>query len=324
MPSRSAGTLILSLLLGSAFAIRAQAESAVSDQACEALKQSAYGAAANDSDAQLQLGIHLFRCGRPVDALEPLRKALQLNPDSSSAYFYLGAALLAIDRESEAKTAFSHMAAKAPAGDDEIYVLARSYSMLSAALLERLHALSLDSYRLNQVQGQFLEARNRLDEAVREYSEMVRKRSDSATAHYHLGSALWTANRAPEAIEEFRMVIARDPLHYMARYKLASILASEGNRNEAVRQFRAVLDLQPGFADAHLGLAKTLEQAGSTNEALQETEVALKNDPSSAEIHFLKQRILRKIGRISEADEELATFRRLRGLATSLKTSKKP
>ncbi len=86
-----------------------------------------------------------------ASALEPLRKAVELAPNNSTGYFHLGVSLLALDRDEEAKNAFRRMAALSPGDANQLYLLQKGYSRLSAALLERMADMAPESARLNQI-----------------------------------------------------------------------------------------------------------------------------------------------------------------------------
>ena len=263
-------------------------------------------------EAQLALGAKRFRCRQPAAALEPLRIAIQLAPNNSSAYFYLGVSLLALDREEEAHNAFKRMAALTPPDDEQLYLLLRGYAKLSSALTERLHETAPDSYRLQQVEGEFFDAQNRPDLALDKYKLAVQKRPDAASTHYLLGSAYWARFRSDEAAPELRTAIKISPEHYMARYKLGMILLEQGHPSDAAAEFLAALTVQPGFADAHFGLAKALFQRSKLAEALPEVERSIEMDPEREQSHFLRYQILRKLGRDEEAVTELARFKELK------------
>lgn len=263
-------------------------------------------------DAQMALGVKRFRCRQPAAALEPLRIAIQLAPNDSSAYFYLGVSLLALDREEEAHNAFKRMAALVPPDDEQLYLLLRGYSKLSSALLERLHEAVPDSYRLQQAEGEYFDAQNRPELALEKYKLAVRKQPGMASAHYILGSAYWARFRSDEAAAEFRITIKLNPDHYMAHYKLGMILLEKARAPDAAAEFRAALRVQSGFADAHVGLAKSLFQQGKAAEALPQIELGIEIDAEREQAHFLRYQILRKLGRDADAATELDKFKELR------------
>ncbi len=273
---------------------------------------------AGSLEAQMALAVKNFRCGQAAAALEPLRIAIQLAPNNSSAYFYLGVSLLALDREDEARNAFKRMAALTPPDDEQLYLLLRGYSKLSSALLERLHEVAPDSYRLQEVEGEYFDAQNRPDLALEKYQLAVRKKPDAASAHYVLGSAYWVRFRSDEAAAEFRTAIKLSPEHYMARYKLGMILLEQGRPSDAAAEFRAALSVQPGFADADFGLAKALFQQGKPAEALPHVEQGIEIDPGREQAHFLRYQILRKLGREADAATELAKFKELKARSAAV------
>jgi tetratricopeptide (TPR) repeat protein len=266
-------------------------------------------------EAQLTLGVKRFRCGQPAGALEPLRIAIKLSPGNSSAYFYLGTSFLALDREEEARNAFKRMAALTPPSEDEIYLLARGYSKLSSALLERLHDVAPSSYRVHQVEGEYFDSQNRRDLALQQYKLAVQQRPDLPSTHYSLGSAYWAAFESDQAAAEFNEAIRISPQHYMARYKLGMVLLEQNRPADAAIQFREALAVQPGLADAHFGLAKALLHQGETTAALPEIDLSLNIDPAREQAHFLRYQILRKLGREADAEKELASFKELKNRA---------
>jgi tetratricopeptide (TPR) repeat protein len=308
--TRTAGVLVaaaFNLISG----LQAAEDAAACTREVPALERAAQ-AKPDSFEAQMALGVKRFRCGQPAAALDPLKIAIQLAPNNSSPYFYLGVSFLALDREEEAHNAFKRMAALTPPDDEQLYLLLRGYAKLSSALSERLHEVAPDSYRLQQVEGEYFDAQNRPDLALEKYKLAVQEKPDVASTHYVLGSAYWARFRSDEAAPEFRAAIKLSPEHYMARYKLGMILLEQGHPSEAAAEFVAALTVQPGFADAHFGLAKALLQQSKPTEALPEIERSIEIDPGREQSHFLRYQILRKLGRDEDAATELGKFKALR------------
>ncbi len=263
-------------------------------------------------DALLSLGVNRFRCGMSQSALQPLRKALDLAPNNSSAYFYLGVSLLALDRDEEAKTAFRRMAGLSSPDADQLFVLQKGYSRLAAALLERMSEVTPESARLNQVRAELLDMEHRPDKALDEYKQAVEKEPNVAALHYALGGAYWARFRPAEALPEYQSVIRLSPDHYMAHYKLGMALIELDRAAEAIGEFKAALRLQPGLANAHLGLAKAYARLGQTEAALAATGDCLSIDAVNQSAQYLRAQMLQKLGRKTEADEQLRRLRLLR------------
>jgi tetratricopeptide (TPR) repeat protein len=258
----------------------------------------------NNVDVLLNAGVNRFRCGLPASAIEPLRKAAELSPDNSTAYFYLGVSLLALDREEEAKNAFRRMAALSVGDADQLFILQKGYSRLAAALLERMTEIAPDSGRLNQVRAEMLDMEHRPDQALEEYRRAVAKEPNVAAVHYALGSAYWARFEAPEALAEFQNTIRIDPAHYMAHYKLGLALMELSRPQDAVEEFRKALAIQPGLANAQFGLAKAYERLGQSTAALAATDECLKLDPKNQSAQYLRAQLLHKLGREREAREQ--------------------
>jgi tetratricopeptide (TPR) repeat protein len=256
-------------------------------------------------DALLKLGVNRFRCGQPEAALSPLRKASQIAPDNSSAYFYTGVALLALDRDEEAKNAFKRMALLSPGDADQLFLLQKGYSRLSAALLERMAEIAPDSERLDQVRAEMLELEHQPNRAIQEYQHAIQKRPDMPSLHYALGCLYWGQFQAADALFEFRKTIELDPSHYMAHYKAGMALIELDQLEPARQEFNTTLALQPGLANAHFGLAKVFSRMGQPAQALPEVDACLKLDGSNQSAQYLRGQILRKLGRTSEAEAQM-------------------
>lgn len=273
----------------------------------------------NNVGALLNVGVNRFRCGVPAGAIEPLRRAVQLAPENSTAYFYLGVSFLALDRDEEAKNAFRRMAGLSIGGADQLFILQKGYSRLAAALLERMAEIAPDSGRLNQVRAEMLDMEHHSDQALEEYKRAVAKEPDVAALHYALGSAYWARFRAAEALAEFQFAIRIDPAHYMAHYKLGLALTELNRPREAIEEFKKALVIQPGLASAQFGLAKAYERLGQPGVGLAAADQCLKVDPKNQSAQYLRAQLLHKLGREREAREE---FMRLRAMRETRRTTR--
>jgi tetratricopeptide (TPR) repeat protein len=271
----------------------------------------------NNVDALLNVGVNRFRCGLPAEALQPLRKAVELAPDNSTAYFYLGVSLLALDRDEEAKNAFRRMATLGIGGADQLFILQKGYSRLAAALLQRMSEIAPDSGRLNQVRAEMLEMEHHSDQALEEYRRAVAKEPNVAALHYALGNAYWACFRAAEALAEFQVAIRIEPSHYMAHYKLGLALVELNRPQAAIEEFKKSLAIQPGLANAQFGLAKAYERLGSAGAALAAADECLKLDQNNQPAQYIRAQLLHKLGREREAQEQFMRVRAMRENSTT-------
>ena len=68
----------------------------------------------SNADAQLELGVSLCRLARWREAIEPLQRAVAIDPNRAAAHYQLGEALNAVDRLAEALEAYETAAKLQP------------------------------------------------------------------------------------------------------------------------------------------------------------------------------------------------------------------
>jgi tetratricopeptide (TPR) repeat protein len=259
-------------------------------------------------DANILLGVDRFHAGQAREAIEPLKRAVELDLQNTEANFYLGLCFLSLDREDEATKAFDRLASQAPATVDELYLLTRAYSRLSSAMLSRLASLGENSYRMHQVRGEYFDLQNNPDQAIKEYEMAVQLRPDLPSLHYVLGSAYWKHSELDKAAAELRRAIELDPKHFTAHYKLGMVLLEQNDPRQAVAEFRIALAEQPGLNDGYMGLGKALFKLGENEAAAPQLLRYVQLSPLDPTPHYLLYQIFRRLNRSEEAQHELATF----------------
>lgn len=121
----------------------------------------------------------------------------------------------------------------------------------------------------------------RLEWAIEEYREVIRKEPTWATGHFNLGRVLAMQGRIDEAMIAQRQALKLDPKAVWTRIELARCLLKRCDYREAISVLRGRPSLSPYYtvADAHLLLAEAL--AGShygIKQARAEWETILKLD----------------------------------------------
>jgi tetratricopeptide (TPR) repeat protein/mono/diheme cytochrome c family protein len=124
-----------------------------------------------------------------------------------------------------------------------------------------------------------LQARNKLDAAIKEYQAAVRLRPDDAAANNALGAALVAAGHSEESVGFLQTALKSRPDYFDAHYNLGFAFAGQNNFAGAAEQFRLALQLQPNDANAEANLGAALAEMGSFAEAKSHFERALKIDP---------------------------------------------
>ena len=198
-------------------------------QAIAAVEAAALYQPASDETLS-DLAITYFEAGLFDKALEPLHKAIALNPQSPSAHSMLGKTHFAL-REYEKAAAELKAALEFGSNDfDTSFTLAIAYLQ----------------------QRQFTDAR-------RVFDWMLQNLGDQPELHVVIGRAFRVAGRLPEAIDEFKKAIALNPALARVHDNLAlAYLMNEGasRLDDAEREFKTELVSNPDefFANYYLGI----------------------------------------------------------------------
>jgi tetratricopeptide (TPR) repeat protein len=159
------------------------------------------------------LGFVLERQGMPEEAAEAFRKALELDPESASAQYNLGASLV---RSGEFAKAESHLrAALAKNPNTQTYtalgIALWQQGRVDEAIANLRAAIKADPKNAAPYDtlGTILIQQGKLEEAASTYRDLIRNRP-SAAAHQELAQVLTRLGRTDEARKEMEMAKALD------------------------------------------------------------------------------------------------------------------
>jgi len=127
-----------------------------------------------------------------------------------------------------------------------------------------------------------LQAKDRLDAAIREYELAVRLRPEDAVANNALGAALVGAGHPEQGVGYLQAALKTRPEYFDARYNLGLALAAQNDFEGAAQQFRLALKLQPDDANVEANLGAALAEMGQFPGAKAHFERALQIDPNQA------------------------------------------
>lgn len=274
------------------------------------------------------------------DAIAPLKRSLELNPDLVGAHQMLGYALLV---RGYAQEAIPHLEkaqaqdalgiaqletgklpeaianlevalAKRPNDPDLLYYLGRASGLLSKQTFDVLESAYPDSPRAHQALGENYAVLRRVPEAEREYRDALRLRPDIPGVHLELGQLYASASQWPKAEEEFRAEAKLQPGDAEAAYRLGAALLEGGKVKEARAELQRADQLRPEMPETLYSLGKAASLDGDPSAAADAWKqvIALEKDSSlSAQAHFGLAGIYRKQGKTAEAQQEMQEFRRL-------------
>jgi len=125
-----------------------------------------------------------------------------------------------------------------------------------------------------------LQAKDKLEAAIREYELAVRLRPEDAAANNALGAALVAAEHPEQAVGYLQTALKARPDYFEAHYNLGFALAGQNDFAGAAEHFRLALQLQPEDANVEANLGAALAQMGRFPEAKSHFERALQIDPN--------------------------------------------
>jgi tetratricopeptide (TPR) repeat protein len=153
----------------------------------------------------------------------------------------------------------------------------------------------------------------RLDDAVAQYQEALRLKSDIAETHTNLGSA-WARmpGRQSDAIAQYEEALRLDPKYADAHFYLANALVEAGRVPEAIQHYEAALRSDPNLAEASNNLGMILCRIGQPLDGIRRIEDAIRMQPDFVQAHFARGAALFQTGRREEAASEFERVLQLR------------
>jgi len=251
-------------------------------RADEARTKAAADAAPGDWILQENLA-HLQQQTGDAAATESLRRLAHFLPQSPDAWYDLGLAFETAKRNDEAIAAFQKATRLGPE------------SVLSMNSLAELYARE-----------------GHLEEAAREFRQVLRQKPYWGPAHLGLGKVLEAADKTEEAKEQFQEAFKSRLRTPKFCNTLAKFSFSRGWYDAAVTNFTDSLRLYPSDPETHFGLGMALVKLGRHPEAKAQYAETVRLQPNFAEAHFCLGFELGKDGDAAGAAAQFAEAVRLK------------
>ena len=214
-------------------------------------------------DALHLLGIVCIQQNNPQRAIEWLRKALKVNPESAHVHSNLGNALLASKQADAALASFDRAIAIAP-DFAEAHVnrgdALRRLGKLESAVdsFKQAIAIKPDLMEGYANLGKALEDLGQPDEAVAVFDQAIAISPDSAAAFYNRGNALKANRQADAALASYDQALRLNPAYAEAWYNKGVVLQERNQIDPAIAHYRRAIEINPDYALAHWNLATVL------------------------------------------------------------------
>ena len=260
---------------------------------------------------QQEQGLRLLREKRleaGISLLLPLSKKAELEPE---LLVPLARALLSL-KEYDSVTEILRSYADRRSDDPEPhYLLGISYQSAANEIMQTMVSTDPNSYRLRMLLGDAFFARERYEEATKEYQAALNLQPTDSDLHLRLGRVYHRQAKYDEALEHFKRSVESDPRNAQAQLRLGDALLMAQKAAEAVLHLSAALDLDFSLVDAHAKLGKALAMLGRFEEAVSHLERASDLDRDGA-IHYQMATLYRRLGKEEKAAANLKESQRLR------------
>lgn len=254
----------------------------------------------SDADYQASLGYVLWKLGRVAEAIQAERAALRLDEKNFTAHYQLGRFLLRAGEPAQLREAVEHLRRALdiePRQSETRFELVAAYRVIgdaaqAAAQLKVLQDSHPSDARVTYIAALLASDRGDLNGAVTGFREALRRDPSLLGVWHDLGVAYIKQQRWPEAVETFIELTKRQPDSVDAAYFHALALYNAGRADEAEREARRALRLNEGTAAAHTLLGIILfTRNGATVEARDALTQATALDPSNFDAFYYLGRV---------------------------------
>jgi tetratricopeptide (TPR) repeat protein len=316
-------------------------------------------AAPDNVDAQANLGVLLYFQARYPDAIEHLRKAIQLNLNLPKIQALLG---LCEYQVGQLDTARSDMAAsfgnlpdpkfrkevgltlvevetaqqdlgaaaltigklldQAPTDPEILFAAYRVHSDLAGEALLSLSLAAPQSGQMQQAIAHELERIRDLPGAVASFRRAIVANPDLPGIHFDLAEALRGSDSQAdraEAEQEYSLALDKNPSEVQASVRLGDLHADRNDLQGAATLYQRALSRQPNNADAAMGLARVYSEKNENDKALPLLLHVLEADPTNMLAHFRLSALYRKLHRPDDAKRELAEYQKYKEIKEQLR-----
>jgi tetratricopeptide (TPR) repeat protein len=149
--------------------------------------------------------------------------------------------------------------------------------------------------------GHSFAAKGQLDEAMACYQKALEIRPDYIAANDSLDSLLLQKGQADQVIIHCQKALELEPDDETAQINLGSAFLQKGNVDEAIIHYQKALQIKPDYAEAHINLGTALCQKGNVDEAIVHYQKALEIQPGYVTAHNTLGGLLFQKGQVDEA-----------------------
>ena len=243
-------------------------------------------------------------------AISHLRKASELNPDSSIVRGALAEATRLAGDLPGAEVQFRKLVEHNPQSVqalDELATVLAAEKLYSAAIRYWDQALTLEPANADIVisRAEALDKNGDAKSAIRTLQNFATKHPQTASIHFSLGTVFGLEKRFTEAASEFRIALQIDPNDSATQLSLARCLVSQGEYSDALTLLIPFVKAHRSNVDAHSLLGFTYRGLAQYEPAEKQLRIAVISRPNDGDIQFALGVALIHTGHLREAVSHL-------------------
>ncbi len=254
----------------------------------------------------LEDALNLYEQGRLTEALDQLRRLIDLYPAQADLHNIAGAAWAGTGQFEQAIKAYDRAIGLRP---DH----AEAYSNRATALIglrrfnealgscEKAIELQPGNGQAHSNRGIALKRLGRLNEALLSYDKALRLIPGSAECHYNRANTLLELKRPAEAVVGYDKAIRLRPAYVIAHSNRGNALRALGRPEEALASYERAIALASDFAEAHSNLGSTLLDLDRLDAAHTSCRRAVELQPGVGEFRYNLAIVLKRMARFDDA-----------------------
>lgn len=259
----------------------------------------------------VNLGITYFNMEKTELALDNFFKALEINPECSTAKEGIGRIYTTTGREADAIMYYEDLLKN----DDSNYELSLSLGKLLVELgnIDEAKVRFETCIKHNPGQAEAYILLGKLFMTVGQYSEAIKVFKTYITTnnadyigHYNLAECYFQNKEYKNAITEYMQTINYNPNSHESLYKLGLIYDETEETEKAIDCFRAVIQIKRDFIDAYNSLGIVLARSQRHVEALASYTEGIKQSPDNFRLYFNMGVVLFELKRYEDSSDAFA------------------
>ena len=252
-----------------------------------------------------------------TNGLPLLEKAVELDPENTDSWFYLGTAYVLISDKEQAYYAFQKALDINPLNDAAWYFLgmmAESLGEVDEALdcFEEALVINPNNPLVHQSKGVLFSVRGEHEKALESLNKAVEEFSkadeESLVAEFYIGVSNLALENNDVALEAFEKVTTMTPLDSLEEgfittslYNIGVIQSASGETSTAIAKLQEATERTDGKADSWLQLGRAYLDEENYSDAISALNTAIEVDPENGAAYFYLGNALADIGQAEAA-----------------------